>query len=137
MLRRLVMRILIVDDEPDVCTLLKAYFSEFGDCDIVYDGIDAVEAFLLAINSDRPYDLISLDIMMPSMSGREALKRIKEIESDRGIRGAAAVKVIMVSVLEDMDNIAGSFKDQCEAYVTKPFEKIDIINALDGLGIIE
>jgi two-component system chemotaxis response regulator CheY len=59
------LRILIVeDDKVSSDNLLKA-LSEYGVCDIAINGIEAVDAFLLAYDEGSPYDIIMLDLMLP------------------------------------------------------------------------
>ena len=79
------MKYLIVEDDFAARRLLQRYLSNYGDCDIAVDGNEAVEAFRQAVDEKEPYDLICLDIMMPNMDGHEALKVIRQIESEHGI----------------------------------------------------
>jgi len=44
---------------------------------ITIDGIEAVDAFMLALDEGKPYDLVCLDIMMPKLDGTRALKAIR------------------------------------------------------------
>ena len=78
------MKCLIVEDDFAARRLLQRYLSSHRDCDIAVDGNEAVEAFRQATDEKEPYDLICLDIMMPNMNGHEALKAIRQIESEHG-----------------------------------------------------
>lgn len=51
---------------------------EHGECDVAVDGVEAIKAFDLAWRAGTPYDVMFLDIMMPNMSGHEALKIIRD-----------------------------------------------------------
>ena len=55
-------------------------FSQYGECDMTIDGIETVEAFVMAYDLGKPYDLICLDIMMPKIDGLKALKAIKSLD---------------------------------------------------------
>ena len=131
------MKYLIVEDDFAARRLLKRYLSSYGECDIAVDGNEAVEAFREAVDDNEPYDLICLDIMMPNMDGREALKAIRQIEHEHGINGLDGVKVIMTTALGDSKSVIGSFREGCEAYIVKPVEKTKLLEEMEKLGLIE
>lgn len=71
-------KVLIVDDEQDIRTLLNIYLKRLG-YDVVEaaDGVEAVET----VRADKDIDLIVMDIMMPKLSGTEACQQIREFSS--------------------------------------------------------
>ncbi len=95
------MRILIVDDDADLGRLISNYLSSFGECEVAVNGQDAIESVKLAFEEAHPYDLICLDIMMPNLDGQAALKKIRDIEKEKGIRVGEGAKVIMITALDD------------------------------------
>jgi two-component system, chemotaxis family, chemotaxis protein CheY len=129
------MKCLIVEDDFVGRKLMQKYLSDYGECDVAVDGEEAVEAFKLAIENKLPYDLICLDIMMPNMNGHEALSAIREIESWHGINGLDGVKVIMTTALGDSENVMGSFREGCEAYIVKPIKKDALLHEIEKLGL--
>ncbi len=131
------MKCLIVEDDFTARKLMKRYLSSYGDCDIAVDGNEAVEAFTQAMDKKEPYDLICLDIMMPNMDGREALKHIRQIESEHGISGLDCVKVIMTTALGDPKSVMGSFREGCEAYIVKPVKKEKLLQEMQNLGLLD
>ena len=136
-IKEIKMKYLIVEDDFVARKLLQRYLSSYGDCDIAVDGNEAVEAFNQAMDEKEPYDLICLDIMMPNMDGREALKAIRQIESEHGISGLDSVKVIMTTALGDSKNVMGAFREGCEVYIVKPVEKDKLLKEMENLGLIE
>lgn len=130
------MRILIVEDDVSSQKLLQTMLSPYGDCDIAVNGKEAVDAFRLAGEEGKPYDLICLDIMMPEMDGQEALKKIREMEKEKGIQEWCGVKVIMTTALEDGGNIFGAFETGCESYLVKPISKQKLIREMKKLRLI-
>ena len=131
------MRILIVEDDFVGRKVMHQVLLEYGECDIAVDGLEAVKAFDLAWNSGKPYDVIFLDIMMPNMSGHEALKIIRDKERERGVLPAREVKVIMTSALDDVKNVTQSFfQGGASAYLVKPIERRKIIDELRKLELI-
>jgi two-component system chemotaxis response regulator CheY len=129
------MKCLIVEDDFVGRKLMQKYLAEYGECDVAVDGEEAVEAFRLAIENETPYDLICLDIMMPNMNGHEALNAIRQIESKYGINGLDGVKVIMTTALGDSENVLGSFREGCEAYIIKPVRKDALLAEIEKLGL--
>lgn len=131
------MKILIVEDDFISRRIIKDILSPYGDCDIVVDGGEAVQAFKLACEADEPYDLICMDIMMPNMDGQEALKQIREMEKDFGVKGSSEVKVIMVTALDDPKTVFKAYyKGGATSYIVKPIEKDKLIQEIRGLGLI-
>ena len=132
------MRILIAEDETTSRQLITKMLSPYGDCDAVVDGREAVDAFRISIEENNPYDLICMDIMMPNVSGQEALIQIRNLEKEKGIRGSDRVKVIMTTALEDQKNVIDAFyKGGAAAYIVKPIEKKKLIDEMKKLGLID
>lgn len=76
------MKILVVDDDPLGRELLRMHLKEYGICDLACNGREALDAFHKARQSDTPYDLISLDVEMPLVDGKQVLSEIRETERD-------------------------------------------------------
>jgi two-component system chemotaxis response regulator CheY len=130
------MRILIVEDDFGSRRLMQKLVSDYGQCDVVVDGEEAVEAFRLAWEENSPYDVIFLDIMLPKMDGQEALRRIREIEQSIGVHASDEVKIIMTTVLEDPKNVIEAYnKGGATSYLVKPVERNKVIEELDRLGL--
>ncbi len=129
-------RYLIVDDDPVCRELLKAILSQYGRCDVAYDGQEAVDAVRLALEDGAPYDLVCLDIMMPGSSGHDALRAIRAVERERGIGGSDGVKVIMTTALRDSKHCVRAFREGCESYVTKPIREGDLLACMRDLGLV-
>ncbi len=101
-------KILVVDDERDICDFVKNFFEERGYYVLTANnGEDALEITKL----EKP-ELILLDIKMKGMDGIATLKHIKE--NDR------SQKVVMVTAMEDQDRIDEACKLGACEYITKP-----------------
>ena len=130
------MRILIAEDDFASRIFLFKFLSTYGECDLTVDGMEAAEAFLLAHDMGKPYDLICLDIMMPKVNGIKALKAIRDIEKQKGIKDMNSVKVIMTTALNDTESIQNSFNTGCEAYASKPIDTVKFIEVMKKLELI-
>jgi len=132
------MRILIAEDDFISRRILKEILAPYGDCDVVVDGEEAVQAFQMAMEEHKPYDVICLDIMMPKTDGHEALKRIRESERAAGVRGSAEVKVVMVTALDDPKTVFQAYyRGGATSYIVKPIDKDKVIGEIRSLGLIE
>jgi two-component system chemotaxis response regulator CheY len=128
-------RYLIVDDDGVCRELLKNILSPHGVCDLVHDGAEAIDAVRIALEDRVPYDLVCLDIMMPGVSGHEALVTIRDLEAEHGIHGSDGVKVIMTTALADSKHCIQAFREGCESYVTKPIDQSKLFKAMRQLGL--
>ncbi len=129
------MKSLIVEDDFAARKLMQRWLTDFSDCDIAVNGIEAVDAFRKASEEGAPYDLICLDIMMPKMNGHQALEAIRKVESERGTAGLDCVKVIMTTALNDPKHVLGAFKGGCEGYIVKPVSKQKLFDEIEKLGL--
>jgi two-component system, chemotaxis family, chemotaxis protein CheY len=131
------MRILIVEDDYISRRMLKEILKQYGTCDMVVDGAEAVLAFEVAWEEERPYDWICLDIMMPVMDGQEALRRIRLKEKELGVGGPGEVKVIMLTALGDPHSVVQAFyQGGATSYLVKPIEKDNLIREFYNLGLL-
>ena len=91
-------RILVVDDEQDLCEILRYNLSTAGfDADTVYSAEEAQ-------NKDiRSYDLLLLDIMLPGISGFELAKRIKSREE------TAKIPIIFLTAKDNEEDTLQGF----------------------------
>ena len=107
-------KVLIVDDDINICELLRLYLEKDGfDTVIANDG----EAAIVKFNLDEP-DLILLDVMMPKLDGWQVC---------RTIRKSSSVPIIMLTAKgETFDKILG-LDLGADDYVTKPFDSKEVV----------
>ncbi len=130
------MRILIVDDDADFSRLISRYLTPFGECEVAVNGQDAIESVKLAFEEAHPYDLICLDIMMPDLDGQDALKKIRDLEKEKGIGVGEGAKIIMITAMDDDDERMVSFLRLCDGYLTKPLQKKELFEKLREIELI-
>ncbi len=102
-------KILVVDDEPGICDMLKKTFSPIGFK--VFSATSGLQAMELA-KKEKP-KVVFLDVRMLGMSGLEVLEKIKEMDSQ--------AKVNIVTVLADEETKAQAKKLGADEFITKPF----------------
>ncbi|MCM3773194.1 MULTISPECIES: response regulator transcription factor [Priestia] len=103
-------KILIVEDEAQIAKVLKIEL-EFEDyeVDVEYDGKAGLEAAI-----STPYDLVLLDVMLPSLSGIEVLRRLRKAEVFTPV-------ILLTARNTTLDKVMG-LDQGANDYVTKPFE---------------
>jgi two-component system response regulator CpxR len=107
-------RILLVDDDKDLCDLLGDYLAPEGfTVEAVHDGLIGVER---AVSGQ--YALVVLDVMLPGVNGFEALRRI---------RAVSRVPVLMLTARgEEVDRIVG-LEIGADDYLPKPFNPRELV----------
>ena len=130
------MKILLAEDDFATRKFMLSFLSKYGECDVTVDGMEAVDAYLMALEDGGPYDLVCLDIMMPVMDGYQALVGIRNLEKERDIPQEKAVKVIMTTALNDESNVKMAFELGCTVYSGKPIDQERFEQAMKKLGLI-
>ncbi len=130
------MKILLAEDDFVTRKFMTSFLSKYGECDVTVDGMEAVDAFMMALEEGEPYDLVCLDIMMPVMDGYQALLGIRSLEKERHIPEEKAVKIIMTTALNDEKNVKKAFELGCTIYSGKPIDKDRFEQALVKLGLV-
>jgi len=116
-------RILVVDDEADINTILSVTLRRAGyEVISAADGLEAVEV----VQRHAP-DLILLDVMMPRADGLEALRRIREHPP------AAHTPVIMLTAKGALTDKMKGFERGADDYVAKPFEPAEVLARVQAL----
>jgi two-component system response regulator CpxR len=113
-------KILIIDDDAELCTLLTEYLAEEGfQVTSVHQGELALDRLHHA-----EYDLVILDVMMPKMNGFEVLRKIRQFSS---------LPVLMLTARgEDVDKIVG-LEMGADDYLPKPFNPRELIGRLKAI----
>jgi two-component system chemotaxis response regulator CheY len=129
-------KILIAEDDVTSRKFLYKFLSQYGECDFVVDGLEALDAFLISLKESKPYDLICLDIMMPKVNGVKVLKSIRDLETQRGMLPEKRSKIIMTTALAETDYVQNAFEIGCDAYVSKPIDTDKLVEVLIKLELI-
>ncbi|WP_198508118.1 response regulator transcription factor [Bacillus sp. FJAT-42315] len=108
------MKVLIVDDEQKITTVVASYFAQNGDEPFTaHNGKEALQ-----IINETPLDMIILDLMLPDMSGEEICQYVKEYY---------AIPVIMLTAKISIDDKVKGFQAGADDYVVKPFHPKEIL----------
>ena len=108
-------RILVVDDEPDIRNILHILLSSRGyEVDEAENGLRAVEL----VRAQPDYDLIILDIMLPGEDGLSLCRRL---------RGTSAIPVIFLTSLDSSTDRVVGLELGADDYVVKPFDPRELL----------
>jgi len=116
-------KILIVDDEPSIIVPVQFLMEQNGyDVMIAFSGEEAIE-----IIAEKKVDLILLDIMLPVIDGFEVCQRVRENPQwDK-------IKIILLTALGSDANVEKGLALGADAYITKPFSNIEMVNKVKEL----
>ncbi len=116
-------KILIVDDEPSIIVPVQFLMEQNGyDVMVAFSGEEAME-----IIAEKKVDLILLDIMLPVIDGFEVCQRVRE--NPRWNK----IKIILLTALGSDANVEKGLALGADAYITKPFSNIEIVDKVKEL----
>jgi two-component system chemotaxis response regulator CheY len=98
------LRALIVDDSDLSRFMTGTIIGKAFSYDEAENGIAGVRMYQQAVESGVPYDVVFMDVVMPEMGGKEAVRKIRVYESGAGHE---ATPIIMISASEMIDDIEG------------------------------
>lgn len=114
-------KVLLVDDEPSIVTLLA--FNLEKDGYEVTTATDGAEGYRLAISN--PFDFIILDLMLPSMDGMDVCKRLRQEKFDTPI-------MILTAKDDELEKIIG-LELGADDYMTKPFSPREVLARMKAI----
>ena len=116
-------KILIVDDEPNIVSMLADVLADAGyDTQAIGNGRDALEA----ARRDHP-DLMLLDVQMPQLDGFEVASRLKADPA------TASIPIIMLSAMEGRGARIVGLESGAEEYLSKPFDPAELLARIRNL----
>jgi len=115
------MRILVVEDERSLASLLKRGLQEQGyAADIAHDGEDGI-----GLVESTPYDLIVLDVMLPKLDGYEVCRRLRAQNKH--------VPVLMLTARDSVDDRVRGLDGGADDYLVKPFAFRELLARIRAL----
>jgi two-component system copper resistance phosphate regulon response regulator CusR len=113
-------KILLIEDDPHVCSFVrKGLMEENYAVETVLEGRAGIEVFF-----QGQFDLVILDIMLPTISGLEVCSRIRE---------KSHVPILMLTALGTAENVALGLNTGADDYLVKPFKFIELIARIRSL----
>lgn len=112
------MRVLVVEDDLEIQTLIGYYFKKDGfQVDSVGDGLDG-----LKLLKKTKYDLIVLDLMLPNLDGINFTKIVREMEEEYG-----NPYIIMLTAKTEIEDVLNGLEVGADDYMKKPFDPRELL----------
>lgn len=116
---RVMIKILIVDDEKPICDLIDLNLSAAGySCMAVQDGLAAIEAV-----EKNEFDLVLLDIMLPGADGYDVMEYIRPLK----------IPVIFISAKHEVKDRVKGLKLGADDYLIKPFDVVELVARVEAV----
>ncbi|MFT5662201.1 MAG: two-component system OmpR family response regulator [Sulfurimonas sp.] len=104
------MKILLLEDEYSLRISIEEFLTDLGyRVDGFMDGLEAYNAIY-----DTPYDMLLLDVNVPSLTGFELLQKLKQDNKN--------IPTIFLTSMTNLDNLKEGYKSGCCDYIRKPFD---------------
>ncbi len=115
------MRILVVEDNPDMAAAIRQGLKENGySVDVTHNGFEGEE-----LAATEPYDLVVLDVMLPDRDGVEVCRNLRRRE--------VATYILMLTALSSTSNKIAGLDAGADDYLTKPFEFDELLARIRAL----
>ena len=115
------MKLLIVEDEPNLSSIIRKGFSEKNhDVSVALDGTTALDLL-----SNHNFDVVILDVMLPDINGIEICRRLRAAKN--------FVPILLLTALGSTENIINGLNSGADDYLLKPFKFLELdarVNAL-------
>jgi sigma-B regulation protein RsbU (phosphoserine phosphatase) len=123
------MRILAVDDDPIILSLLEEYLSMDGS-HVLDVHLSAESAFSTLNTVKNQYDCIILDIMLPGMDGIEFCEQLRKTKRHK------AVPIIMITGSNEVNLMARAFTAGATDFITKPMNRLELATRVKSAGML-
>lgn len=115
------MALLLVEDEPNVVSVIKRGLADYGfDVSVAGNGLTGLQMAL-----SHPFDLLILDVMLPGMDGIQICRRVREKNTH--------VPILMLTALDSTENIVTGLDSGADDYMVKPFKIAELAARLRTL----
>jgi two-component system copper resistance phosphate regulon response regulator CusR len=114
-------KILLVEDDPRVCSFINKGLSENGfEVTVAMDG-----SFGLNLATRSAFDLLILDIMLPNLNGLEVCRQVRLVDAD--------VPILFLTAMGSSENIVIGLESGADDYLVKPFKFIELLARIKTL----
>ena len=117
------MKIIMIEDNSSVCEMMEMFFQkEQWEASFIQDGKEGLDTFLADSES---WDLVILDLNLPSMDGMQICREIREVSK--------TIPIIMLTAKDSESDQVIGLEMGADDYVTKPFSPLTLIARIKAL----
>ncbi len=131
------LKILLVAGDLGVAHYLESVMRQFGEVEIYTDSSDALEEFEQALAKAEPYDLVAVDLFMPTLDGAACVEKMRDIENRRKVPEVYAARILMISVLHDGLDGLDAEVEGCNGYLFRPFAPADLVSQIRNVVVLD
>jgi putative nucleotidyltransferase with HDIG domain len=124
------MKMLVIDNDPAIGKSFEEMPFDIEELQTLRTGDAAIRGVKNALKRRDPFDLITIDIDLPDMDGRQVSLEIRKTEKELSIAGQESAVILMVTSRADEKSVKTSFVAGCNAFVVKPFNLDTVVKAL-------
>lgn len=111
-------KVLVIDDNVELVKMIKEYFSDHANINIVLESYDGLDGLKLIKENQSDYDVVVLDLIMPKKDGLDILEEMKNLNIDK--------KVIVLTSYSSDEVIRRVSSYGINYFMLKPFELSDL-----------
>ncbi len=115
--------ILVVDDEPAICEIIKTSLESHNF--EVFTAADGIEAISTYVQNKKKISLVLIDMMMPEMDGVTAIRTLQQLNPQ--------VQIIVMSGLASTQTLAQAAGNGIQGFLAKPFTNSDLLNTINAV----
>ncbi len=123
-------RVLVVEDDADLATLIQQLLVGRAEVTVANDGILGVREFRGALAAGHPFDTVALDLDLPGMDGLRVLRALRRAEREpwAGVHGRA--RIVIMTVHRAASHVAQASEAGADGFLVKPFAPDELLRRL-------
>ena len=129
------MRILLVDDDPDMLALVAHHLAPVGDVVTCTDGPSAIETVRRALEDGAPFHLVCLDLRMQGVTGQQVLLAIRRHEQAARVPASSRARILMTTAVAERADVARAAAAGVDGYLLKPFTREQLLARIAAVGL--
>jgi len=127
------MKFLVVSDEFTTRLILQKILSGYGEVHVALNGRKAAEAVKASLDDNRPYRLITLDVVMSELNGHDVLKSIRNLEDHFGALNDQRARIIITTSYDSCHSTIAEFNELRDGCLMKPIDPKKLLMHLEPL----
>ncbi len=124
------MKILVIDDDPNVKNSIEELPMEIDELQAIRSGDAAIRGVRIALKRQDPFELITVDIELPDMDGRQVVLEIRKMEREYATTKERSAVIVVLTAKADEKSVKTSLSAGANSFIVKPFRPETIIKTL-------